>query len=115
MTKANSLISRRSKYVLPIPPKRGCNNHRLFFQVQELSSEIPAGSMPRTIDIVLRGEIVELAKPGQMVSFSGTLIVVPDVAQMNSVGDRSEVVREAGPRRCVLATLPPKLPILQQH
>ena len=83
--------------------------------MQELSSEIPAGSMPRTIDIVLRGEIVELAKPGQMVSFSGTLIVVPDVAQMNSVGDRSEVVREAGPRRCVLATLPPKLPILQQH
>jgi len=67
-------------------------------KVQELSSEIPAGSMPRTIDIVLRGEIVELAKPGQMVSFSGTLIVVPDVAQMNSVGDRSEVVREAGPR-----------------
>lgn len=55
--------------------------------------------MPRTIDIVLRGEIVETAKPGQMVNFSGTLIVVPDVAQMNSVGDRSEVVREAGARR----------------
>jgi DNA replicative helicase MCM subunit Mcm2 (Cdc46/Mcm family) len=55
--------------------------------------------MPRTIDIVLRGEIVEMAKPGQMVKFSGSLIVVPDVAQMNSVGDRSEVVREAGSRR----------------
>ena len=55
--------------------------------------------MPRTIDIVLRGEIVEMAKPGQMVKFSGSLIVVPDVAQMNSVGDRSEVVREAGARR----------------
>ncbi len=65
--------------------------------------------MPRTIDIVLRGEIVEMAKPGQMVSFSGTLIVVPDVAQMNSVGDRSEVVREAGPRRCVL-DIPPTNP-----
>ncbi len=73
--------------------------HRPFVQVQELSSEIPAGSMPRTIDIVLRGETVEAAKPGQMVNFSGTLIVVPDVAQMNSVGDRSEVVREAGARR----------------
>ncbi len=58
--------------------------------------------MPRTIDIILRGEVVEMAKPGQTVVFTGTLIVVPDVAQMNSVGDRSEVVREAGPRRCCI-------------
>jgi DNA replication licensing factor MCM6 len=67
--------------------------------------------MPRTIDIVLRGEIVETAKPGQMVNFSGTLIVVPDVAQMNSVGDRSEVVREAGARRSPKIFSFPKPPI----
>jgi DNA replication licensing factor MCM6 len=87
----------------PLPFQTVTSHARLLnrsrLQVQELSSEIPAGSMPRTIDIVLRGEIVEMAKPGQMVNFSGTLIVVPDVAQMNAVGDRSEVVREAGPRR----------------
>jgi hypothetical protein len=29
-----------------------------------------------------RGEVVEMAKPGQMVKFVGTLIVVPDVAQV---------------------------------
>ena len=31
---------------------------------------------------VSRGEIVERAKPGEMVDFCGTLIVVPDVAQV---------------------------------
>lgn len=36
-------------------------------RVQENSSEIPTGSMPRTMDVVLRGEMVERAKAGEKV------------------------------------------------
>eukprot|EP01117_Protostelium_nocturnum_P010652 TRINITY_DN3837_c0_g1_i1.p1 TRINITY_DN3837_c0_g1~~TRINITY_DN3837_c0_g1_i1.p1 ORF type:complete len:837 (-),score=296.88 TRINITY_DN3837_c0_g1_i1:40-2526(-) len=49
-------------------------------KVQENSDEIPSGSMPRTIDVILRHEEVEKAKAGDKCVFIGTLIVVPDVS-----------------------------------
>ena len=33
-------------------------------RLQELSADIPPGSMPRSIDVILRGDIVDKAKPG---------------------------------------------------
>lgn len=53
-------------------------------RVQENASDIPAGSMPRTFEVILRNEIVEKAKPGDKVVFTGTLIVIPDVGQLTS-------------------------------
>eukprot|EP00485_Elphidium_margaritaceum_P003964 CAMPEP_0202686580 /NCGR_PEP_ID=MMETSP1385-20130828/2331_1 /ASSEMBLY_ACC=CAM_ASM_000861 /TAXON_ID=933848 /ORGANISM="Elphidium margaritaceum" /LENGTH=884 /DNA_ID=CAMNT_0049341181 /DNA_START=33 /DNA_END=2687 /DNA_ORIENTATION=- len=53
-------------------------------RVQENSADIPPGSMPRSIDVILRNEICEKCKPGDNASFTGTLIVVPDVAQYYS-------------------------------
>jgi len=53
-------------------------------RAQENSSDIPPGSMPRSIDVVLRNETCERCKPGDNASFTGTLIVVPDVAQYYS-------------------------------
>lgn len=48
-------------------------------RVQEVSSDIPAGSMPRSIDVIMRGDIVDMAKPGDKSIFTGTLVVVPDI------------------------------------
>lgn len=50
-------------------------------RVQENSSEIPTGSMPRTMDVIVRGEMVDRAKAGEKCIFTGTLIVVPDISQ----------------------------------
>ena len=61
-------------------------------RIQENANEIPAGSMPRTFEIILRNEIVERAKPGDKCVFTGTLIVIPDVAAMS----RSAVTRVRG-------------------
>lgn len=36
-------------------------------RVQENADEIPPGSMPRSLDVVLRGEAVEKAKAGDKV------------------------------------------------
>ena len=63
-------------------------------RVQENSSEIPTGSMPRTLDVILRGEIVDRAKAGEKCIFTGALIVVPDVSQLGLPGVRPESLRD---------------------
>ena len=63
-------------------------------RVQENSSEIPTGSMPRTMDVILRGEIVDRAKAGEKCVFTGALIVVPDVSQLGLPGVRPEATRD---------------------
>lgn len=47
-------------------------------RVQENADEIPAGSMPRCIDIVCRNDTVETAKAGDKVVFTGCVVVIPD-------------------------------------
>ncbi|KTW27313.1 hypothetical protein T552_02296 [Pneumocystis carinii B80] len=63
-------------------------------RVQENSSEIPAGSMPRTLHVILRGEIVERVKAGDKSIFTGTLIVIPDISQLGLPGVRPEAMRD---------------------
>ncbi|KAI9822959.1 MAG: MCM DNA helicase complex subunit mcm6 [Phylliscum demangeonii] len=63
-------------------------------RVQENSAEIPTGSMPRTMDVILRGEIVDRAKAGEKCVFTGALIVVPDVSQLGLPGVRPEASRD---------------------
>ncbi|KAH0846521.1 hypothetical protein AYO21_10127 [Fonsecaea monophora] len=63
-------------------------------RIQENSSEIPTGSMPRTIDVILRGEQVERTKPGEKCIFTGTLIVVPDVSQLGIPGVKPEASKD---------------------
>lgn len=38
--------------------------------------------MPRTIDVVVRANNVDRAKPGDKVTFTGMLVVCPDVAAL---------------------------------
>ena len=56
-------------------------------RVQENPDEIPAGSMPRSIDVICRNEVVEAAKAGDKVVFTGTVVVVPDAAGSSRLGD----------------------------
>ncbi|KAI1633134.1 MCM2/3/5 family-domain-containing protein [Biscogniauxia mediterranea] len=63
-------------------------------RIQENSSEIPTGSMPRTMDVILRGEIVDRAKAGERCIFTGALIVVPDVSQLGLPGVRPMAIRD---------------------
>lgn len=51
--------------------------------------------MPRSLDVILRAEIVERAKAGDKCVFTGTFIVVPDVAQLGLPGVNAEMMREA--------------------
>lgn len=40
-------------------------------RVQENADEIPAGSMPRCVDIICRNEVVETAKAGDKIIITG--------------------------------------------
>ncbi|KAG6523591.1 hypothetical protein ZIOFF_013452 [Zingiber officinale] len=68
-------------------------------RMQETSNEIPAGSLPRSLDVILRHEIVEKARAGDTVIFTGSLVAVPDVMALTSPGERAECRREAPQRQ----------------
>lgn len=58
----------------------------LQVRIQETQAELPRGSIPRSLEIVLRAEAVEMAQAGDRCDFTGTLIVVPDVSQLRTPG-----------------------------
>lgn len=63
-------------------------------RIQENPNEIPTGLMPRTLDVILRGECVERAKPGDKCKFTGMEIVVPDVTQLGLPGVKPSTTRD---------------------
>lgn len=64
---------------------------RLQVRIQETQAELPRGSIPRSLEVVLRAEAVETAQAGDRCDFTGTLIVVPDVSQLRTPGAFSPV------------------------
>lgn len=46
--------------------------------------------MPRSIDIILRGDIVDAAKPGDRSVFTGQLLVVPEIVQTRKPGEQPQ-------------------------
>lgn len=50
--------------------------------------QVPAGSLPRTMEVILRNNVVESARAGDEMVFVGTLIVVPDVAAISAPGEK---------------------------
>ena len=64
-------------------------------RVQENSDEIPPGSMPRTVDVYARGEMVERAKAGDRCVFTGALVVLPDGSALARAGEAPRAARFA--------------------
>ncbi|CAN1809948.1 DNA replication licensing factor MCM6 [Linum perenne] len=68
-------------------------------RVQETSVEIPPGSLPRSLDVILRHDIVEQARAGDTVIFTGTVVVIPDISALASPGERAECSKDAPQRK----------------
>lgn len=56
-------------------------------RVQENSNDIPPGSMPRSMDVILRNEMVERCKAGDKCVFTGTFVVIPDGTALARAGE----------------------------
>jgi DNA replication licensing factor MCM6 len=65
-------------------------------RIQESQEEIPLGCIPRTVDIIVRGECVEAAQPGDHCDFVGTLISIPDVSVLAAPGLRADARNRKG-------------------
>lgn len=59
-------------------------------RIQETQAELPRGCIPRSVEIILRAEIVETVQAGDRYDFTGTLIVVPDVGSIALPGAKAE-------------------------
>jgi len=57
-------------------------------KLQENPSDIPTGAMPRSIDVILRNELVEKCKPGDKLYFTGCLQVIPDIISLIKPGEK---------------------------
>eukprot|EP00250_Pteridium_aquilinum_P008956 c18338_g1_i1 orf=152-2668(+) len=90
----NATCANRNRWALLRQESKFADWQRV--RMQENSKEIPAGSLPRTLDIILRHEIVEQARAGDKCVFTGTVVVIPDLSALSSPGERTESRREAG-------------------
>ncbi|KAI0832668.1 MCM-domain-containing protein [Trametes gibbosa] len=90
----NPTCGNRSAWQLQIDTSKFTDWQKV--RIQENPSEIPTGSMPRSLDVILRSELVERAKAGDKCVFTGTFIVVPDVSQLGLPGgNKAELQRES--------------------
>lgn len=84
----NPVCNNRSRFTLDVSKSRFVDFQKV--RIQEVQSELPRGSIPRSLEIILRAEAVETAQPGDRCDFIGTLIVVPDVGSIQMPGARAE-------------------------
>lgn len=89
----NATCGNRTNWTLDIEQSKFADWQKV--RIQENANEIPTGSMPRSLDVILRAEIVEKAKAGDKCVFTGTFIVVPDVSQLGLPGVNAEIMRQA--------------------
>ncbi|KAI0980354.1 hypothetical protein GJ496_004922 [Pomphorhynchus laevis] len=90
----NSQCSNRSRFTLDIFKSTFADFQRI--RVQECQHDLPRGSIPRTLDVILRAEYVESAQAGDKCEFVGCLVAVPDVSAISLPGVRAEPNRQRG-------------------
>lgn len=84
----NPVCANRIKFMLDINQSKFVDFQKV--RIQETQSELPRGSIPRCVEVILRAEAVESCQAGDKVDFTGTLIVVPDVNSLATPGVRQE-------------------------
>ncbi|KAM9304825.1 DNA replication licensing factor MCM6 [Gastrophryne carolinensis] len=84
----NPVCANRRRFMLDTNKSRFVDFQKV--RIQETQAELPRGSIPRSVEIILRAEAVESCQAGDRCDFTGSLIVVPDIAQMATPGVRAE-------------------------
>ena len=92
-----SMHAQKRAYILYLPLQmHGCNlsEHTMLASMHAqkrayilyLPLQIPGGSLPRTMDVILRSNNTDRAKPGDRMVFTGMLAVCPDIASLSGPG-----------------------------
>lgn len=85
----NPVCSNRRRFMLDVEKSVFIDFQKI--RIQETQAELPRGCIPRSVEIILRSELVETVQAGDRYDFTGTLIVVPDVGVLNMPGAKADV------------------------
>lgn len=85
----NPVCANRRKFMLDTDKSKFIDFQKV--RIQETQAELPRGCIPRSVEIILRNEIVETVQAGDRYDFTGTLIVVPDVASIQLPGAKADL------------------------
>ncbi|XP_049797982.1 DNA replication licensing factor Mcm6 [Schistocerca nitens] len=85
----NPVCSNRRRFMLDVDKSTFVDFQKV--RIQETQAELPRGCIPRSVEVVLRAEIVDMVQAGDQYDFTGTLIVVPDVGVLSTPGQRAEL------------------------
>ncbi|KAM8934516.1 DNA replication licensing factor MCM6 isoform 1-T1 [Pelodytes ibericus] len=90
----NPVCANRRRFMLDTNKSRFVDFQKV--RIQETQAELPRGSIPRSLEVVLRAEAVESCQAGDRCDFTGSLIVVPDISQLTTPGVRAETSSRVG-------------------
>lgn len=85
----NPVCSNRRRFMLDVEKSLFVDFQKI--RIQETQAELPRGCIPRSVEIILRSELVETVQAGDRYDFTGTLIVVPDVGVLNMPGAKADM------------------------
>lgn len=85
----NPVCSNRRKFMLETDKSTFIDFQKV--RIQETQAELPRGCIPRSVEVILRAEIVETVQAGDRYDFTGTLIVVPDVGSLQFPGAKADL------------------------
>jgi len=88
----NPRCENRRDFLLELNGSTFCDWQKL--RVQENSSDVPPGCMPRSMDVIVRNEMVERCKAGDSVVFVGSLVVIPDGSALARAGEAPQSSRD---------------------
>ncbi|KAM4698231.1 DNA replication licensing factor MCM6 [Rhinophrynus dorsalis] len=90
----NPVCANRKRFMLDTNKSRFVDFQKV--RIQETQAELPRGSIPRSVEVILRAEAVESCQAGDRCDFTGSLIVVPDISQLATPGIRAETSSRVG-------------------
>ncbi|EAT35274.1 AAEL012546-PA [Aedes aegypti] len=85
----NPVCANRRRFMLEVDKSQFIDFQKV--RIQETQAELPRGCIPRSVEVILRAEIVETVQAGDRYDFTGTLIVVPDVGALQMPGAKAEI------------------------
>ncbi|XP_035775622.1 DNA replication licensing factor Mcm6 [Anopheles albimanus] len=85
----NPVCSNRRRFMLEVDKSLFIDFQKV--RIQETQAELPRGCIPRSVEVILRAEMVETVQAGDRYDFTGTLIVIPDVGALQLPGAKAEI------------------------
>lgn len=70
-------------------------------RVQEDATKVPEGSMPRSMDVIVTGDMTEVAHPGDRVRFTGCLLSIPDVGALYKASELPKSISRERNRKAI--------------